>query len=154
MPQKTEFNIKLITVNFQALKELKLTVNEYLMASAIQYLATNPRSPIDGWMYIDSSMITPLGKSLDMSRATAYRTIKSLKKKGIIEVNELSRNFIRVTKTWYNTVVGISSLDETTYLKMRQNVSNLPKEKVAQKENILYTSPSEREGSEFHPPEP
>jgi hypothetical protein len=148
------YNLRSITINFESLTKLKLTLNEYLVASAISKFCTNPSSVCPGWFYMDSTLITPFANGLQMSRATAYRAIKKLKSLGLIEFNPEAKNFCRGTTKWYEETVGINSPSETTRLKMRQNVSSFDKEKESTKEReyINISSPTEKTQQSVKPP--
>ncbi len=121
--------------------DLKLSINEYLVALFIQEQMLNQESAIQGWCYASKEQI---GEYLGLSRRTINTILTHLHAKGLIEKFEKTR-FIRTTQKFYQYQIGIASAQTAQTV---QNLHTLPKEKVAPKENILYTSPSEREGTQ------
>lgn len=75
-----------------------LSNNDYCIASAIFTLSHNPNSIFPGWYY---GKIETLAKKFNLGRATTYRSIEKLTKKGLVERNN-DTGFLRTTQLWWN----------------------------------------------------
>jgi len=122
----TKQNFKYTTLIDHAVRiEFGLSITEYCVAEFIRAAQTDPSGIPGWWLYNSKTIFTQLAKNLSISKATAYRTLKKLKKIGVIEFHLDYKMLVRTTKTWYDAVVGIKVQDETEILKMRQNVADL-----------------------------
>jgi hypothetical protein len=155
---ENKYNLAKVLVRFEALDALKVSLNEYLVADAINQFCSNPSSLVQGWFYMDSKTIAPFGKAVRLSRATTYRALRRLKSLGLIQFHPEAKNFVRCTSKWYQIVVGSFNHDETTNLKMRQNISkiNTPSSppSLTLSSPLLSpenTTPSELEGTQKRP---
>ena len=83
-----------------ALHELDLSGDEYLMADTIHKLS-GTHSKIPGWCYASREY---LGKSINATERTAYRIIKRLKEKNLVEAHPERSNLLRSTHKWVETV--------------------------------------------------
>ncbi len=77
-------------------EELKLSVNEYMVADSIDTLSNNPKY---GWCIMSQEK---MGEFLGLSRETINKIIKRLVIKGLIEKNE-STKYVRTTQLWYDS---------------------------------------------------
>jgi hypothetical protein len=82
-----------------ARKKLKVTVNEYCLTDSIHKLSSN-RSTVPGWCYASKEH---LGKSLGFSRQSIHNMINTLKKSGLIEIQE-DTGYLRTTELWRENV--------------------------------------------------
>ena len=82
-----------------ARKKLKITVNEYCLADSIHKLSSN-RSTVPGWCYASKEH---LGQSLGFSRQSIHNMLNTLKKQGLIEIQE-DTGYLRTTEAWRESV--------------------------------------------------
>ena len=87
-----------------ARKSLKITINEYVLADSIHKLSSN-RSTVPGWCYASKEH---LGKTLGFSRRSIHNMLNSLKKKGLIEIQE-ENGHLRTTEAWRGAVEVLKS---------------------------------------------
>jgi|SRR3989338_11642091 len=87
-----------------ARKRLKITINEYVLADSIHKLSSN-RSTVPGWCYASKEH---LGKTLGFSRRSIHNMLNSLKKKGLIEIQE-ENGHLRTTEAWREAVEVLKS---------------------------------------------
>ena len=87
-----------------ARKSLKITINEYVLADSIHKLSSN-RSTVPGWCYASKEH---LGKALGFSRRSIHNMLNSLKKKGLIEIQE-ENGHLRTTEAWRGAVEVLKS---------------------------------------------
>ena len=87
-----------------ARKSLKITINEYVLADSIHKLSSN-RSTVPGWCYASKEH---LGKTLGFSRRSIHNMLNSLKKKGLIEIQE-ENGHLRTTEAWREAVEVLKS---------------------------------------------
>ena len=83
---------------------LKITINEYVLADSIHKLSSN-RSTVPGWCYASKEH---LGKTLGFSRRSIHNMLNSLKKKGLIEIQE-ENGHLRTTEAWREAVEVLKS---------------------------------------------
>lgn len=77
-----------------------LTVSEYCILDAIQFLSTNPKSPISGWCSGSKSYIA---EALGMSKTFVITTIDRLVDLDLIE-KHIDGRLVRITELWFNDV--------------------------------------------------
>ena len=87
-------------VFWPVLEEFGLTIPEYLVADAIDKLSGN-HSPVAGWCNASKESLAALTRC---SRSSAFRALKELREKGIVEENPERSDLLRTTKTWARTV--------------------------------------------------
>ena len=78
--------------------ELKLT--DYLLADAIHKLSGN-HAPITGWCNASKETLADLTRT---SRTSAFRGLKTLREKGLIEENPERSDLLRSTPTWERAI--------------------------------------------------
>jgi len=84
-------------------RNMKLSVNEYVLADVIYHLSNNPENRQDGWCY---ASLQTKSDMLDLTKRTILNIQERLIIKGFIEKNE--RGFTRTTKKWYkNTILPV-----------------------------------------------
>ena len=82
-----------------ARKNLGVSINEYCFADTIHKLSSN-RSNVPGWCYAAKET---LGQSLGLSRQSIHNMINTLRKKGLIEVQE-ETGYLRTSELWREAV--------------------------------------------------
>ena len=82
-----------------ARKELGISIHEYCLADTVHKLSGS-RSPVPGWCYASKEQ---MGKTLGFSRQSIHSMILTLKKQGLIEIQE-GTGYLRSTDLWRDTV--------------------------------------------------
>lgn len=130
-----------IVISTEALRESKLTLNEYAILEYIVRKQSDPESGFSGWCIVTKKEIAD---NLNLTQRSVFSILNKLLSKGLIERHDRTK-FIRVTNLH---ILGnnFTHYEESSYI--------LTKEKVAPKENIYinHTSPSEMEGRLKKPP--
>jgi hypothetical protein len=106
------------TVNHEARLNLEISVFEYCIADCIYHLQANPKSSIPGWCYAKPEYFIDF---LGLSRATYFRSVENLVKKGLLERHPDTQGLVKTTYKWYEQVVfkteKSESQNETTVSK-------------------------------------
>lgn len=127
--------------NNEARLQLKLSLNEYLVALFIQEQMLNQESAIQGWCFASKEQIA---QYLSLSQRSVFSILKKLHSLGLIEKFENTK-FIKTTQKFYLCQNGIVSAQTAESM---QNLHSFSKEKESNKEReyINIPSPSEKGG--------
>ena len=87
-------------VFWPVLEEFQLTLPEYLIADAIQKLSGN-HAPVSGWCNASKETLAKLTRT---SRSSAFRALKTLRDKGLVEENSNRSDLLRTTKAWERAI--------------------------------------------------
>jgi hypothetical protein len=92
MKTQTE-NPKFCTVLYSVLKELKVSVPEYVYLDMVYYLSRN------GWCY---KSLKNIGDDLGMRKSAIFYMRNRLVKRGLLEIND--KSYVRTTDVWHNAL--------------------------------------------------
>lgn len=125
-------------INTETLRALNLTLNEYAILEFITKKQADPDGGFLGWCIVSKKEIA---ETFNLTQRSVFSILKVLLKRGLIERHEKTK-FIRVSSLYHHGTF-FTHYEDSSY-----SMKNLPKEKESSKEKeiLIYTSPSEREG--------
>jgi hypothetical protein len=122
MKTQTE-NPKFCTVLYSVLKELKVSVQEYVYLDMVYYLSRN------GWCY---KSLQNCADDLGIHKSTLYYLRGRLVKRGLLEIN--AKKQVRTTDVWHNALAShpfnVQKLNTSDYYRSK----SLPKRSIIEPE--------------------